>query len=106
MTQIIKIDGKTIIKTGERINTMNAAQFERDIEPALEQSVNLVIDCSDLIFLASSGLRVMQNMMRSVTMDLGGQVKMTNVRPNIYKILVMTGFTRHLEIEQYQNPPT
>ena len=101
MTQIIKKDGKTIIKTGERINTMNAAQFERDIEPALEQGVNLVIDCTDLIYLASSGLRVMQNMIRSVTMTLSGQVKMTNVKPNIYKILVMTGFTRHLEIEQY-----
>ena len=58
MTQIIKKDGKTIIKTGERINTMNAAQFERDIEPALEPGVNLVIDCTDLIYLASSGLRV------------------------------------------------
>lgn len=101
MTQIIKKDGKTIIKTGERINTMNAAQFERDIEPALEQGVNLVIDCTDLIYLASSGLRVMQNMIRSVTMNLSGQVKMTNVKPNIYKILVMTGFTRHLEIEQF-----
>ena len=101
MTQIIKIDGKTIIKTGERINTINAAQFERDIEPALEQGVNLVIDCTDLIYLASSGLRVMQNMIRSVTMNLSGQVKMTNVKPNIYKILVMTGFTRHLEIEQF-----
>lgn len=101
MTQIIKKDGKTIIKTGERINTMNAAQFERDIEPALEQGVNLVIDCTDLIYLASSGLRVMQNMIRSITMNLSGQVKMTNVKPNIYKILVMTGFTRHLEIEQF-----
>ena len=101
MTQIIKKDGKTIIKTGERINTMNAAQFERDLEPALEQGVNLVIDCTDLIYLASSGLRVMQNMIRSVTMNLSGQVKMTNVKPNIYKILVMTGFTRHLEIEQF-----
>ena len=101
MTQIIKKDGKTIIKTGERINTMNAAQFERDIEPTMEEGVDLEIDCSDLIYLASSGLRVMQNMIRSVTMHLSGQVKMTHVKPNIYKILVMTGFTRHLEIEQF-----
>ena len=101
MTQIIKKDGKTIIKTGERINTMNAAQFERDIEPALEEGVDLEFDCSELIYLASSGLRVMQYIIRSVKMELGGQVKMTHVKPNIYKILVMTGFTRHLEIEQF-----
>ena len=30
MTEIIKEDGKTIIKTGERIDTMNASQFEQD----------------------------------------------------------------------------
>ena len=100
MTQIIKKDGKTIIKTGKRIDTMNAADFERDIEPALEQNVDLEIDCSDLIYLASSGLRVMQSTMRTVMVNLGGNIKMTHVKPNIYKILVMTGFTRHLQIEQ------
>lgn len=100
MTQIIKKDGKTIIKTGERINTMNAAQFERDIEPALEQGVDLEFDCSELIYIASSGLRVVQSTMRTVMMRLGGQIRMTHVKPNIYKVLVMTGFTRHLQIEQ------
>lgn len=100
MTQIIKQDGKTIIKTGERINTMNAAQFERDIESALENGVDLEFDCSELIYLASSGLRVMQSTMREVMVKLGGKIKMTHVKPNIYKILVMTGFTRHLQIEQ------
>ena len=100
MTHIIKKDGKTIIKTGERINTMNAAQFERDIEPALEQGVDLEFDCSELIYLSSSGLRVMQSTMRTVMMKLGGKIKMTHVTPHIYKILVMTGFTRQLTIEQ------
>ncbi|MBR5325484.1 MAG: STAS domain-containing protein [Prevotella sp.] len=100
MTQIIKKDGKTIIKTGKRIDTMNAAEFERDIEPALEQNVDLEIDCSDLIYLASSGLRVMQYIIRSIKTELGGQVKMTHVKPNIYKILFMTCFTRYLQVEQ------
>ena len=31
MTQILKEDGKTIIKTGSRIDTINAPQFEKDI---------------------------------------------------------------------------
>ena len=37
MTQIIKEGGKTIIKTGSRIDTMNANQFEQDIQPALKE---------------------------------------------------------------------
>ena len=49
MTQIIKEGGKTIIKTDNRIDTINAPQFEKDIEPALqEQGVDLEMDCTDL----------------------------------------------------------
>ena len=100
MTQIIKEDGKTIIKTGARIDTLNASQFESDIQPALEQGVNLEIDCTDLIYMASSGLRIFQSTMRAVVRSLGGQMKLTPVNDDIYEILKMTGFTRHITIER------
>ena len=56
MTKIIKENGKTIIQTGERIDVLNSAQFERDIEPALEPGVDLEIDCSQLVYVASEEL--------------------------------------------------
>ena len=100
MTQILKEDGKTIIKTGQRIDTMNAGQFEKDIEPALqEQGVDLEMDCTDLNYMASSGLRIIQKTMRTVTMKRGN-FKMTNVSPEIYKVLAMTGFTKFMTVEQ------
>ncbi|MBO7109234.1 MAG: STAS domain-containing protein [Prevotella sp.] len=100
MTQILKEDGKTIIKTGQRIDTMNAGQFEKDIEPALqEQGVDLEMDCTDLNYMASSGLRIIQKTMRTVTMKRG-KFKMTNVSPEIYKVLAMTGFTKFMTVEQ------
>ena len=100
MTQIIKEDGKTIIKTGERIDTMNAPQFEQDIQPALvDGGVNLEMDCSDLVYMASSGLRIIQKTMCTV-MQLKGQFKMTNVSPDIYKVLAMTGFTKFMKVEK------
>ena len=89
MTQIIKEGGKTIIKTGERIDTMNAPQFEQDIQ----------MDCSDLNYMASSGLRIIQKTMRTV-MQQKGQFKMTNVSPEIYKVLAMTGFTKFMKVEK------
>lgn len=100
MTKIIKENGKTIIQTGERIDTLNATQFERDIEPALEPGVDLEIDCSNLVYVASSGLRIIQATMRTVIRELSGKIKMTHVSESIYKILYMTGFTRHLTIER------
>ena len=100
MTQIIKEDGKTIIKTAARIDTMNAAQFEQDIQPALaDGGVEIIMDCSDLTYMASSGLRVIQKTMRTV-MQHKGDFKMVNVSPEIYKVLAMTGFTKFMKVEK------
>ena len=100
MTQILKEDGKTIIKTGERIDTLNAAQFETDIQPALEQGVDLDIDCTALNYISSSGLRIFQSTARTVVRSLGGQIKITHVNDDIFEILKMTGFARHFNVER------
>ena len=100
MTQIIKEGDKTIIKTGNRIDTINAPQLEKDIEPALQdQGVDLEMDCTELNYMASSGLRIIQKTMRTVMMKKG-KFKMTNVSPEIYKVLAMTGFTKFMIVEQ------
>ena len=60
---------------------------------------DLEMDCSELNYMASSGLRVIQKTMRTV-MQLKGQFKMTNVNPEIYKVLAMTGFTKFMKVEK------
>ena len=100
MTQIIKEGGKTIIKTGERIDTMNAGEFEKEIQPVLvDGGVDLEMDCTDLVYMASSGLRVIQKTMRTV-MQQKGKFKITNVSSEIYKVLAMTGFTKFMTVEK------
>ena len=100
MTKIVKEGGKTIIKTGERIDTMNAGEFEKDIQPVLvDGGLDLELDCSDLVYMASSGLRVIQKTMRTV-MQQKGQFKITNVNAEIYKVLQMTGFTKFMPVEK------
>lgn len=100
MTKIVKEGGKTIIKTGERIDTMNAGEFEKDIQPVLvDGGLDLELDCSDLVYMASSGLRVIQKTMR-VVMQQKGEFKITNVNPDIYKVLQMTGFTKFMTVEK------
>jgi len=100
MTQILKKDGKTIIKTGARIDTINAPQFEQDIDPELSvPGIDLIMDFDELTFMASSGLRIIQKTMRTVTMNKGS-FKIINVSPGIYKIFAMTGFTKFMTIEQ------
>lgn len=102
MTKIIKENGKTIVKTGSRIDTLNAAQFEADLQPAFEKGVDMEIDCTELNYMASSGLRIFQLAMRTVTRELGGQIKLTHVNDEIFNILKMTGFTRYIAVERAQ----
>lgn len=100
MTQILKEGGKTIIKTGSRIDTLNAEAFEQDIESVLQEAgVDLEMDCTELTYIASSGLRIIQKTMRAVMMKRG-QFKITNVSPEIYKVLNMTGFTKFMTVER------
>lgn len=100
MTEIIKENGKTIIKTGSRIDTVKADQFEKDIQSAIaEPSVQIEMDCSDLTYMASSGLRVIQKTMRTIVANKGS-FKMTHVNPEVYKVLAMTGFTKFIKVEQ------
>jgi stage II sporulation protein AA (anti-sigma F factor antagonist) len=95
----LKEGGKTIIKTGSRIDTQNAAAFEKDIEPALQEpGMDLEMDCTELVYMASSGLRIIQKTMRAVMMKKG-TFKIINVSPEIYKVLSMTGFTKFMPVE-------
>ena len=69
------------------------------LQPALQDGgVNLELDCTELTYMASSGLRIIQKTMRTV-MQLKGQFKITNVSPEIYKVLAMTGFTKFMKVE-------
>ena len=70
------------------------------IEPAIQEAgVDLVMDCDELSYMASSGLRIIQKTMRAVMMKRG-KFKMVNVSPEIYKVLNMTGFTKFMAVEQ------
>lgn len=100
MSEITKQDGMTIFKTDSRIDTAVAAKFESELMPLLtEGGMTLVLDCSELTYMASSGLRVIQKAMRKLV-PFKGEVKMINVNPSIYEVLEMTGFPQFMKIER------
>mgnify|MGYP003588701131 FL=1 len=98
-TQIEKIDGKTIVKVEERIDTISAMSFEKTINPIImEPNSDIVFDCSNLQYVASSGLRVILKAQKIVSMQ-GGKLKLVSVIPAVKKVFDMTGFTKFLAIE-------
>ncbi len=98
MAEIVRNGNSVLVKTGNRIDTINAGDFEREINPILaEAGVDLEMDCSELDYISSSGLRVVLKAQKMISANKG-QMKLTGVKPQIKKVFDMTGFSRFLKI--------
>lgn len=99
MAEITRNGNDVIVKSGERIDTINAGEFEREISPLLTESgLNVVFDCENLDYISSSGLRVILKAQKMLTAQKSS-MKLTGVKPQIKKVFDMTGFSRFLTIE-------
>ena len=99
MAEIVRNGNSVLVKTGNRIDTINAGDFEREINPILSESgVDLELDCSELDYISSSGLRVILKAQKMLTAQKSS-MKLTGVKPQIKKVFDMTGFSRFLTIE-------
>ena len=90
-------NGKVTVYATGRIDANHAPQFAADMEKALKDAHDLVIDCRDLDYISSSGLRAV--MLAVKTMAKQGEMRIVNVNKDIYSIFEMTGFTGVCEVE-------
>ena len=67
METIISIDGENVLCTLKgRLDTLAAQQVSKDIQPVLEHAGGTVtLDCSDLEYISSSGLRIFLTIRKS-----------------------------------------
>lgn len=80
-----------------RIDSANAAEIERELNGirTANPSGTVVLDCENLEFLSSAGLRVVLRIKKSAQ-----EAKLINVSDAVYDILDITGFTEMMEIER------
>lgn len=75
-----------------RLDTAAAVQFARDMQPLMDNAgKHIVLDCTDLEFISSSGLRLFLSL-RKQTIAQGGDVTIKNVNPEIKQVFTITGF--------------
>ena len=99
VTEITRNGNEVNINTGARIDTINAGDFEYEISPILtEKDTKVVIACSNLEYISSSGLRVVLKAQKIIS-SRKGEMKLVGVKPQIKKVFAMTGFSRFLTIE-------
>ena len=95
MTTLIKEEnGILIAEFKGRLDTAAAIQTTKDVEPLMvAENTDIILDCTDLEYISSSGLRIFINILKNAKAN-GGQVTVKNINEEISKVFQMTGFNK------------
>jgi len=81
------------------IDIYNAPELKEKLHKLIEQHPgNFVLDCQNLTYIDSTGLGVLISALRRVK-EYDGQITITNLKPYIRKIFVITGLDKIFALE-------
>lgn len=90
-TNICRVDGIIILNIEGRLDTANARDFSNAIQPLLEEKrPNIIINCEQMTYISSSGLRGFLILQKSVTKN-SGFLAIEAMQPEIKHIFEITG---------------
>ena len=100
MKTTIQENEKQIVALLEgELDTAAAPQFEADMQPVFDcDGREIIIDCTALEYIASSGLRTLLNILKKAK-AAGSRVVLRGVNEVIRDVLEMTGFVNLFEFE-------
>ncbi|MBO4621493.1 MAG: STAS domain-containing protein [Paludibacteraceae bacterium] len=100
MTTTIESNGDQLIaKFSGRLDTAAAVQTAEDVKPLLEAAnKEIVLDCTDLQYISSSGLRIFLSVRKEAAAH-GSKVIVRNINSDIRQVFVMTGFVSLFDIQ-------
>ena len=85
------------LKIVGRLDTSTAPELEATIDGCTAGVQELVLNCSELEYVSSAGLRVILKAQK--LMNKQGEMKLTNVNEAIMEVFDITGFADILNIE-------
>ena len=95
---ITKDGAKTLVTLSGRLDTTNADQFQNEITPLMEDPhPDIELDCSDMEYTSSQGLRLFLMLQKSVS-SKGGSMVMKNMKPQVKEVFDITGFSNIIKI--------
>ena len=98
-TTIEQLEDCTLVTLEGELNTAASAEVKNTLTPLIENgSGNIVIECKDLSYIASSGLRILLSILKSTKAN-GGKLTLRNVNDKVNKIFSLTGFVKIFDFE-------
>lgn len=81
-----------------RLDTTNADQFLKDIDPLMKaESSEIEIDCTDMEYTSSQGLRMFLMLQKNANAK-GTKLVLKNMRPQVKEVFDITGFSNIIKI--------
>lgn len=91
-------DNALIVKLQGNLDTLAAEEIMDQVKNILDSDTPITIDCTDLEYISSSGLRVLL-MIRKAQKAKGNNVTMLSVNTSIMEVLRITHFDKMFEIK-------
>lgn len=97
--KIEEIDGKYVATLEGEMDTAAALEAEETLKPLFtSDGKDVIIDCTHLEYIASSGLRILISILKGAR-STGSRVVMRGVNDDIKNVFNLTGFTSIFEFE-------
>ncbi len=99
-TTIETKEQETIITMIGSLDTAAAIETEQTLKPITEgeEAKDIVVECQELEYIASSGLRILLDLLKK-TKARGKKVVLRNVNDDIQNVFKITGFINLFEFE-------
>lgn len=92
-------DGATTVATLiGRLDTLAAQEIAPQMEELKDVKGTLILDCEELTYISSSGLRIFLTLRKSAA-ERGGKIIVRSIRNEIRSVFMMTGFLNLFDIQ-------
>ena len=96
--KITKEAARTFVAVSGRLDTSSADSFREKVSSLLEEDKpDIEVDCTDLEYTSSQGLRMFLIMQKGVSAK-GGKLVLVNMQPQVKEVFDITGFTNIIKI--------
>jgi anti-anti-sigma factor len=79
------------------IDAITGPDLEQYLKELLIERKNFVVDFSKVDFISSAGLRVLLTMVKE-TRRVGGDIRLSAIKENVFKVLKISGFSGILKV--------